>query len=77
MRLKNEEGGDIMIPHKQLKDRIRQKGYTYRKLSKLLGLSNSALYKKLNGYTEFDIVEAGAISAILDIPPEDIHIFFA
>ena len=66
-----------MIPHVQLKDRIKQKGYSCRKLSKLLGISNSALYKKLNGYTEFDILEAGAISAILDIPPEEIHIFFA
>lgn len=66
-----------MIPHEKLKERMILKGYSYRTLSKTLGIPKSTLYSKLNGRSEFDIVEAGAISSLLDIPPEEIYIFFA
>ena len=63
--------------HEKLKERIIQSGLSYNKLSKELGIAKSTVYKKVNGLSDFNIVEAGALSAILDIPPEEIINFFA
>ena len=60
----------------KLKGRIKEKGRNYEQLSHELGISVSAFNNKVNGRSEFDIVEAGKLSSILDIPPRDIINFF-
>lgn len=60
----------------KLKGRIREKGSNYRILSKEAGMSLTTFNNKINGYSTFNIVEASKIASILDIPPEDISIFF-
>ena len=59
-----------------LKGRIKEKKISYALLSKKTGISVSALNNKLNGRSTFDIVEAGRLSSVLDIPPEEIVYFF-
>ena len=65
-----------MPKHNKLKGRIREKGTNYTRLAQDLGISVSAFNNKINGRSEFDIVEAGKLSSILDIPPRDIINFF-
>ena len=59
-----------------LKGRIKEKKISYASLSKKTGISVSALNNKINGRSTFDIVEAGMLSSVLDIPPEEIVYFF-
>ena len=66
-----------MSPLNKLKGRIKEKNLSYSSLSKDIGISLSAFSNKMNGRSAFDIVEASRLSSILDIPPEDIIIFFA
>ena len=60
----------------KLKGRIKEKNQTYFKLADKIGISASAFNNKINGRSSFDIIEASQLSAILDIPPEDIIYFF-
>ena len=59
-----------------LKERIKEKNHTYASLSNELNISLSAFNNKVNGRSAFDIIEAGRLSSLLDIPPEDIINFF-
>lgn len=61
----------------KLKGKITEKKKNYRELSHEVGLSLSAFNDKINGYSAFDIVEAGKIAKLLDIPTEEIPYFFA
>ncbi len=65
-----------MNPLNKLKGRIKEKDLSYFSLSKEIGISVSAFSNKMNGRSAFDIIEAGKLSSILDIPPQDITIFF-
>lgn len=60
----------------KLKGRIKEKKMTYSFLSTELGISLSAFNNKINGRSTFDIVEASALSSLLDIPPQEVVIFF-
>lgn len=60
----------------KLKGRIREKGKSYRTIANDIGMSLNAFNSKMNGRSSFDIVEASKISAILEIPPEEIVNFF-
>lgn len=64
-------------PLNKLKGRITEKESTYRELSKKTGISLHSLSNKINGHSLFDIVEVSKICTELDIPPEDIPIFFS
>ena len=68
-----------MTKHKvlnKLKGRITEQGSSYRKLSSETGISLNTLCNKINGHSLFNIVEVSQICAALDIPPEEIPIFF-
>lgn len=60
----------------KLKGRIREKNQSYRSISEMVGMSLSTFNKKVNGNGAFDIIEASKIADILDIPPEEIRLFF-
>lgn len=76
------QGGENMKKEKRyptlykIKGRIKEKGETYRTLSRKTGIKLNTLSDKINGYSLFDIVEAGNICIVLSIPPEQIPIFF-
>ncbi len=61
----------------KLKGRITETGETYRSLSKKTGIPLNTLSNKINGHSLFDIVEVSKICAELEIPPEQIPIFFS
>lgn len=61
----------------KLKGRIREKKKSYREISTQSGISLSAFNSKINGYSAFDIVEAGCVAPLLDITLEEIPYFFA
>ena len=60
----------------RLKGRIKDRNMSYSSLANDIGISLSAFNNKINGRSAFDIVEAGALSSVLDISPEDIVYFF-
>lgn len=61
----------------KLKGRITETGETYRSLSQKTGIPLNTLSNKLNGHSLFDIVEVSKVCAELDIPPEQIPVFFS
>ncbi len=61
---------------KKVQGRMREYGETYRSLSDKTGIKLVPLNDKLNGYTLCDILEVSKICSVLDIPPEEIPIFF-
>ncbi len=62
---------------KKLKGLMREKGETYRSLSKKTGIPLNTLSNKINGYSLFDICESVSMCSVLDIDLRDIPIFFA
>lgn len=61
----------------ELKGRIREKKKNYRELSRASDMALTTFNDKINGYSAFDIVEAGKIAPLLDISIEEIPSFFA
>ena len=61
---------------KELKNLIRRKNMSYRRLAGAIGISTDAINNKLNGYTAFNLYEAEKIINILDISAEDINRYF-
>lgn len=60
----------------KIKGKITEKGMSYRKLCKAIGISLNCINDKLNGYSLFYIDEAVTICKILDIPISEIPYFF-
>lgn len=60
----------------KLKGRIREKGTNYRFIAKEIGMALTTFNNKINGYSDFDIIEASKIALLLDIPPDQILYFF-
>lgn len=61
----------------KLKGRITERKETYRTLSKKTGIPLNTLSNKINGHVLFDIVEASKVCSALDIPPQEIPVFFS
>lgn len=59
-----------------LKGKMREKGITYRTMSKRTGIPLNTLNNKLNGYSLFDISEALSVCSVLNIVPDEIPYFF-
>ena len=59
-----------------LKGRIREKGTSYRRLAEELGIGVNTLSDKINGFYPFNVSEAEALAALLDIAPGDVVCFF-
>lgn len=66
-----------MVRYAKLKGRIREMGFTYAKVAKELGLRRESFGRKLAGKTAFSVPQAFAICDMLEIPREDMHIFFS
>jgi len=60
----------------KLKGKMREKGETYRSMSKKTGIPLNTLNNKLNGYSTFDIAEAVLVCSILDIELREVDSFF-
>lgn len=60
----------------KLKGKIREEGKSYRYIAEKIGVSLSTFNNRMNGVSLFDIIEASKVAVILNIPPEDIPIFF-
>lgn len=61
----------------KVKGRIREKGLSYRELSRIMGIGVNTLNDKLNGYSSIYLDEAVTICENLDISLSEIPIFFA
>lgn len=61
----------------KLKGRMREKGETYRSMSKKTGIPLNTFNNKVNGYSTFDISEAVSVCSILDIDLSEISSFFS
>jgi cyanate lyase len=62
--------------HTRLKQKISERGLTYRQLSQITGIPLGSLCAKIGGYAAFSSREAGLICQALDIPAEKLFIFF-
>ena len=60
----------------ELKNLIRRKNMSYRRLASAIGISTDAINNKLNGYTSFNLNEAEKIIEILGISSEEINRYF-
>lgn len=62
----------------KLRGEIVAKGYSLKEFSDIVGIKRTALYRKLNGITEFDRAEIERIVIALDLTAEQTgDIFFA
>ena len=62
----------------KLRGEIIARGYTIKQFSDIVGIKRTALYRKLNGITEFDRAEIERIVIALDLTAEQTgDIFFA
>lgn len=62
---------------KELKFEISKKRYGMGEFAELLGLSRSTLFRKINGITEFKLVEIQEIKKLLNLSDQrTIEIFF-
>lgn len=61
----------------KLKGLIVSQGYTIKKFSELVGIKRTALYRKLNGISEFDRLEMSRIINVLNLSATQLsEIFF-
>lgn len=60
----------------ELRGRIKAKGYTIGDLAADMGLSRSALSPKLCGKTSITLDEVYQIMKLLEIPSDQMHIYF-
>ena len=65
-----------MVNTNKLKGRMAEKGLTLDKLAFEVGLSSCTLGKKIRNLAHTTLEEAGALSAILDIPKNEIVDYF-
>jgi transcriptional regulator with XRE-family HTH domain len=65
-----------MYNYSKLLGRIREYGFTQERLAEAIGINKSSLSAKFNGKSHFTQPEMDAICALLDIPNEEIGIYF-
>ena len=65
-----------MFNFSKLLGRIREYGYTQESIAKAIGINKGTLSAKLNNKGEFGTKEIDAICEILDIPNNEIGIYF-
>lgn len=66
----------MIFDHRKLTGRIIEKFETRNAFAYRMGISQTTLYNKLTGRTEFTSDEIRKACALLDIPPEDVYQFF-
>ena len=59
-----------MIDTELLRDHIDERGAKLNHIARVMGISTSALYQKLNCKTDFKISEAESLAAVLGLTDE-------
>ena len=54
-------------PYRRLKTELKQRGITYQQLARQLGISASAVWKKINGLSDFYLNETLRMEEAYDI----------
>lgn len=62
--------------YSKLRGKIKEKCGTQRKFAESLGRSNNHVSNLLNNYTQFEQGDIDKSVAILDIPKDDIFVYF-
>ena len=66
----------MFFNHSKLLGRMREYGFTQESLSKTIGINEGTLNTKLNGKGFFNTKEIDKISELLEIPDEEIGVYF-
>ena len=61
---------------RELKGLLRKKGYSYSKISKLLGIGSGAFNDKINGFSAFKAPEIEQMVSIFEIDLADMSLYF-
>lgn len=69
-------GGDGKLNSNMLLGKIKEKRLTQEKVSKAIGISLSALRRKIEGKTEFTREEINKICKLLEVSDEDLLAIF-
>lgn len=69
-------GTNVKFNHSKLLGRMREFGFTQESLAKSIGINESTLNAKLNGKAFFSTKEIDKICELLNIPNEEIGIYF-
>lgn len=65
-----------MYDYSELQARMFKKGYSQRKLAQVLGKTEGTISSRFNHKSFFRADEMDSICELLDIPAEEIHIYF-
>lgn len=77
MRGKKPEQKKKKYPERmKLKKQMQKQNVTYRMLSGVLGISLDASNNKMNGYTDWTLMEIKKIAEYLNLNPAQIHNLF-
>lgn len=60
----------------KLKGLLREKKYSYKKISALVGINYTTFSNKINGYSAFTLIEATKLIEILQISKDKIYEYF-
>lgn len=60
----------------KLKGLLREKKISYKKIAELIHIHCTTFSDKINGYSDFTLIEVNKISNILEIKPEEIYEYF-
>lgn len=64
------------MDYSKLRGRIRAYFSTQAAFARALGISECSLSQKLNGHTDWTAEEIRSTCGLLEIPPDEIHIYF-
>jgi transcriptional regulator with XRE-family HTH domain len=64
------------LDYAKLRGQIRAVYHTQASFAKSMGLSECALSQKLNGHTEWTADEIRKACELLEIPADELHIYF-
>lgn len=64
------------MDYAKLRGKVRTHYSTQAAFASALGISECSLSQKLNGHTEWTAEEIRKACTLLEIPPEEIHIYF-
>lgn len=62
--------------HAKLLGKMRECGYTQKELAEAINMNKSTLNQKLKNKSHFTADEIDAINKLLNIPPDEIGIYF-
>lgn len=60
----------------ELQAEMKRKGFTYESMSKVLGISENAFWRKMNGVNDFTLSEIQTITEKLELDDTKIKVIF-